>query len=183
MTLTRLAQLQQHRADERDRYQRALEDLLAAETEANQLIDEIKGSAAQHNVKGEVLKKEARALRDSRKTKPHDDQNSDSIDKGKGRQLERDSTSPIDPDLDSDDEDVEDRGLPKTPAGEEHRAKRMALSARLRESLLVLHRVKFLLGDVYHVLGSSYSEKEDAAYAYAEVLRKDLLKCELAYMR
>ena len=111
--------------------------------------------------------------------KLHNDQHTEGIDKGKGREPERDSISPIDLDLDSDDdEDVEDRGLPKTPAGDDHRVKRIALLARLRECLIVLHRVKFLQGDVYHVLGSSYSEKEDAAYADAENLRKDLLKCE-----
>lgn len=101
------------------------------------------------------------------------------IGKGKGRGFEHDSTSSmdLDPELE-DEEDVEDRGLPKTPAGEDHKVKRMALLARLRECLIVLHRVKFLQGDVYHVLGSSYAEKEDAAYADAESLRKDLLKCE-----
>lgn len=121
-------------------------------------------------------------MRDSRKINTPNDQHTDKDigkGKGKGREFERDSASPIDLDLDfSDDEDVEDRGLPKTPAGEDHRVKRMALLARLRECLIVLHRVKFLQGDVYHVLGSSSSEKEDAAYADAEGLRKDLLKCE-----
>lgn len=177
--MTRLAQLQQHHSDDLDRYQRALEYLLTAETEANQLINEIKASVALHNVKGEVLKIEARTLRDSRQKNVHSNQHIRGIDKGKGREVERDSMSPIDHDLDSDaDEDVEDRGLPKTPAGEEHRVRRMALTTRLRECLVVLHRVKFLQGDMYHVLGSSYSEKEDAAYAGAEGLRKDLLKCE-----
>ncbi|KAG9310910.1 putative E3 ubiquitin-protein ligase [Chiua virens] len=178
LTLTRLAQLQQHRADDRDRYQRALEYLLAAETEANQLIDEIKASVAQHNLKGEMLKKEAQALRDSRRAQLPDFQHVEkNTGKGKGKQLEHnlDSHDDLDSDFDSD-EDVEDQGLPKTPAGEEHRGKRIALLARLRECLMVLHRVKFLQGDVHHVLGSSYSEKEDAAYADAESLRKDLLK-------
>ncbi|KAF8439971.1 SNF2 family N-terminal domain-containing protein [Boletus edulis BED1] len=177
LALTRLAQLQQHRSDDLDRYQRALEHLLTAETEANQLIDDIKACIAQHNVKGDALKEEARALRDSRKMNTSKDQRSEkSTDKGKEREFERDSTSP-DLDLDlEDEEDIEDRGLPKTPAGEDHRVKRAALLARLRECLMVLHRVKFLQGDVYHVLGSSYSEKEDAAYGYAESLRKELLK-------
>ncbi|KAH0834113.1 hypothetical protein J3R83DRAFT_11401 [Lanmaoa asiatica] len=178
LSLTRLAQLQQHRSDDLDRYQRALEHLLAAETEASQLIDEIRASISQHSLKGDVLKKEAQALRDSRKINlPNDRHTEKEIGKGKGREFERDSTSPMDLDIDIDeDEDVEDRGLPKTPAGEDHRVKRIALLARLRECLMVLHRVKFLQGDVYHVLGFSYSEKEDAAYADADNLRKDLLK-------
>jgi len=178
--LTRLAQLQQHRSADLDRYQRTLDYLLTAETEAGQLIDEIRATIAQHSLKGEVLKKEARALRDSRRINiPINQPTEKDIRKGKGREFERDSMSPIDLDIDlNDDEDVEDRGLPKTPVGEDHRVKRMALLGRLRECLIVLHRVKFLQGDVYHVLGSSYSEKEDAAYADAESLRKDLLKCE-----
>ena len=135
-------------------------------------------------MKGDVLKKEAQALRDLRgKDLPTEKV----VDKGKGKEVERGSTSPIDVDFEDEnenenDEDVEDRGLPKTPAGEDHRAKRTALLARLRECLMVLHRVKFLQGDVYHVLGSSYSEKEDAAYADAESLRKDLLKCEFVLL-
>lgn len=179
LALTRLAQFQQHRSDDLDRYQRALEHLLTANTEASQLVDELQTSIAQHHLKGEVLKIEAQALRDSRKMNPSHDHYTEDTDKGKGREFERDSTSPIDFDFDfDDDEDVEDRGLPKTPAGEDHRVKRMALLARLRECLMVFHRVKFLQGDVYHVLGSSYSEKEDAAYADADRLRKDLLKCK-----
>lgn len=130
-------------------------------------------------MKGDALKKEAQALRDSRKINILKDQHSEKDNgKGKGKELERD-VSPVDLDIDlEDEEDVEDRGLPKTPAGEDHRVKRAALLARLRECSMVLHRVKFLQGDVYHVLGSSYSDKEDAAYADAETLRKDLLKCE-----
>ncbi|KAG1857719.1 SNF2 family N-terminal domain-containing protein [Suillus subalutaceus] len=170
-TLVRLAQLQQHNEQNLDRYQRASDYLITAEQEANGIIDDIKTTIAEHQVKGEALKNEARALRESRQQNLPD---LSKIDKGKGKR----AMSPLtDVDEDMDDvEDVEDRGLPKTPAGEEHSIKRRALQQRLRECLIVLHRVKFLQGDVYHVLGASQSDKEDASYAAAETLRKNLLK-------
>ena len=66
--------------------------------------------------------------------------------------------------------------MPKTPAGKQHKAQRGALKSRLREARLTLHRIKFLLGDVYHVLGGVHSTSEDAAYEVAEQIRRDLLK-------
>ncbi|KIK38243.1 hypothetical protein CY34DRAFT_402958 [Suillus luteus UH-Slu-Lm8-n1] len=170
-TLVRFAQLQQHNEQNLDRYKRALDSLLMAEQEANEIIDDIKTTTAEHQVKGEALKNEARALREFRQ---QDLSDLSKTDKGKGKR----AMSPLaDADEDIDDiEDVEDRGLPKTPAGEEHSIKRRALQQRLRECLIVLHRVKFLQGDVYHVLGASQSDKEDASYAAAETLRKNLLK-------
>ena len=65
-------------------------------------------------------------------------------------------------------DDPEEKDLPKTPA-DEHRIKRRAIKVRLREGQLVLHRVKFLQGDVYHVLGKS--DEEDATYQAAERFR------------
>ncbi|KAG2135375.1 SNF2 family N-terminal domain-containing protein [Suillus bovinus] len=162
-TLVRLAQLQQHNEQNLDRYQRALDYLITAEQEANEIIDDIKTNIAEHHVKGEALKNEARALRESRQKDLPD---LSKTDKGKGKR----AMSPLT------DVDEGHRGLPKTPAGEEHSIRRRALQQRLRECLIVLHRVKFLQGDVYHVLGALQSDKEDAAYAAAEKLRKDLLK-------
>lgn len=170
--LVRFAQLQQHNEQNLDRYQRALDYLLTAEQEANGIIDDIKTTIAEHQVKGEALKNEARTLRESRQKDLPD---LSKTNKGKGKRAMSPLTD-VDEDID-DVEDVEDRGLPKTPAGEEHSIKRRALQQRLRECLMVLHRVKFLQGDVYHVLGASQSDKEDAAYAAAETLRKNLLKC------
>jgi E3 ubiquitin-protein ligase SHPRH len=80
---------------------------------------------------------------------------------------------------DPEDEDASDpklEGLPQTPAGREHMAKRIGLLSRLRECHMVLHKVKFLQGDVYHVLGASHSTAEDIAYTAAEKLRQTLLK-------
>ncbi|KAG1773736.1 SNF2 family N-terminal domain-containing protein [Suillus placidus] len=170
-TLVRFAQLQQHNEQNLDRYQRALGYLITAEQEANEIIDDIKTTIAEHQVKGEAMKNEARALRESRQ---QDLPDLSKTDKGKGKRAMSPLTD-VDEDID-DVEDVEDRGLPKTPAGEEHSIKRRALQQRLRECLIVLHRVKFLQGDVYHVLGASQSDKEDASYAAAETLRKNLLK-------
>ncbi|KAF9221774.1 hypothetical protein BS17DRAFT_757183 [Gyrodon lividus] len=177
--LIRLAQLQQHHSDDRDRYQRTLEHLLAAETEVNELMGDIKATIAQHHTKGEALKNGAQVLRESRRMNvPSDSQAEKDSGKGKGKEKdpEREFMPLTDLDVDADEDDIEDRGLPKTPAGEEHRIKRSALQARLRECMMVLHRVKFLQGDVYHILGSSCSEKEDGAYGDAESMRKDLLK-------
>lgn len=164
--LTRRAQLQQHDNQDHIRYQHALETLLVAEKEADKLIEEIKTVIADHEEKGEVLKKEAAALRESR-----NQETVERVDhKGKGKAVEREASPTLDEDADYD--------LPKTPAGQEHGIKRRALQQRLRESRVTLHRVKFLQGDVYHVLGGSNAAAEDAAYAAAEDIRRGLLKSE-----
>ncbi|PBK60985.1 hypothetical protein ARMSODRAFT_676532 [Armillaria solidipes] len=155
--IVRLAQLKQHNNNDHNRYHRSLELLLAAEKEANKLIDEIELAITDHDVKGDVLKKEAAARRTSQPELPSR--------KGKEREL---SWTPS--------EDTDDDGLPRTLAGEEHGIKRRALQQRLRESRMVLHRVKFLQGDTYHVLGDSFSAEESAAYAECEEMRRNLLK-------
>lgn len=146
--------------------------LILAEQETNHIIDDIKTAIAEHHVKGEALKSEARALRESRQQNLP---NPSEIDKSKGKGRAMSPLSDEDEDID----DLEDRDLPKNPAGEEHSIKRRALQQRQRECLMVLHRVKFLQGDIYHVLGASQSDKEDASYTAAETLRKDLLKSTL----
>jgi len=67
---------------------------------------------------------------------------------------------------------IGDGDLPRTPAGEDHLNKKRALQQRLRECYLTLHRIKFLQGDVYHVLGETRAADEDAAYAAAEDVRR-----------
>lgn len=69
-------------------------------------------------------------------------------------------------------EDEDD--LPRNAAGEEHRVKRRAFQQRLRECQITLHKVCFLKGDVYHVLGNM--EEETSAYEKAEALRRVLLR-------
>lgn len=90
-------------------------------------------------------------------------------DKGKGKERER-SLSPLS-ELDSD-----DGSRPETTASKEHRAKRNAMKIRLRECRLILHRIKFLQGDAYHMLGDSQAAAEDTAYGAAETIRQSLLK-------
>lgn len=57
--------------------------------------------------------------------------------------------------------------------------KRGGITNRLREAELLLHKVTFLMGDVYHTLGAKYSEEEEASYTKAELIRKKLLKSGL----
>ena len=75
---------------------------------------------------------------------------------GKGKEKE----SPPDPRVGEDDD-----------AG-----KRGGIANRLREAELLLHKVTFLMGDIYHTLGAKYSKEEESAYANAELIRRKLLK-------
>lgn len=148
------AQLLQQDEKDKNRYQRVRDRLQEAETEVQQLIQELQIVLADHDLKGKALKAEP----DDRQGK------SDPMDKGKGQSI-----------INADDtEDDDEQGLPKTPAGDEHITKRRAIKHRLREGFLVLHKVKFLQGDIYHVLGKS--TEEDAAYQAAEELRRQLLR-------
>ena len=154
----------------RNRYRQALDLLLEAEKDADKLIADLKEAIAQHVKDGEALKAEMAQLRASRRKDSAQEQSDKSADdnrKGKGRAR---SDTP-DMDLEEDEE-----GIPRNPAGDAHRAKTTSLSNRLRESRIVLHKIKFLQGDVYHVLGKSYEDAENEAYAAAEDLRRQLLK-------
>lgn len=82
-----------------------------------------------------------------------------------------------DPDPAFDNDDDDDGELPKTPAGEEHLHKSRALQQRMRDCYLLLHRVKFLQGDIYHWIGESKVTEESAAYKAADEIRSKLLKC------
>lgn len=183
-SLTRGGQLQQHDQGNPRRYQRGLELLLQAENEANHLIDDVKRAISQHDLRGDDLKKEAAAMRESRDQVAADGGTElavfTSTRKGKGRATSEHYESEDEDQEESSDENGAARldDLPGTPAGIEHASKRRALVQRLRECNLTLHKVKFLQGDVYHVLGAAHAAAEDAAYASAERLRRDLLKCE-----
>ncbi|TFK32939.1 SNF2 family N-terminal domain-containing protein [Crucibulum laeve] len=165
-SLIRYAQLQQHERNNLSRYENALETLICAETETNRHIEEIMTVLSEHDAKGEILKKKAAALKGYMST-DEAEASSLSHEKGKGRQTPEEIIHEDDP---------EDQDLPRNPTGEEHKNKRRALKQRLREARLLLHRVKFLQGDVYHVLGGDHSESEDAAYEAAETIRRGLLK-------
>ena len=174
--MIRSAQLHQHDEDNPNRYQIALDTLLAAEQQIKDQITEIMNVLADHDEKGKIMKEEAAALRKARKEAlgavvPGNDKG-----KGKAREVSEELSEDEDEDDEDEHEDPEDKGLPKTPAGKQHKAQRGALKSRLREARLILHRIKFLLGDVYHVLGGVHSTSEDAAYEVAEQIRRDLLK-------
>lgn len=160
-----------------NRYQSALETLDLADKDSQKHLEEIQTTLAKHDAKGKEMKAEAARLRQAR-ARLSSPEVITVTQKGKGKERERfsdDENEDEDEEIDRDGEvDPEERDLPKTPAGEEHRIKRRAIKQRLREGQLVLHRVKFLQGDVYHVLGKSADE--DAAYQVAETLRHGLLK-------
>lgn len=169
--LATAAQLVQHDKGAAATIQRAANLLLQAEQEADSLIQDVQAEIALHDEKGEALKKEAAALRAARRKSAEPDPS----DKGKGKARVVDLSSD---ESDDDDEDsMNDEGMPKTPAGREHLHKKTGLVNRLRDCYLSLHRVKFLQGDVYHIMGEHKAADEEAAYAAAEALRKQLLKC------
>ena len=155
------AQLRQHQEENEFRYRAALEILLAAEKEGNQLIDDINAALAVHSEKGAAIKAEAAKLRAERS------QALAGTDKGKGKARSISDLS---------DDDSDDDGLPRNVAGEEHSSKTLALQLRLREARISLHKVHFLKGDVYHVLGEAHVDNEREAYERAEELRRLLLR-------
>lgn len=162
------AQLRQQQEHDGSRYRSALDILLAAEKEANQLINDINAALVVHSEKGVALKAEAARLRAER------GEAFASIEKGKGR---------ASPGADHSDDDLDtEQGLPRNLAGEEHSSKTLALQLRLREARISLHKVHFLKGDVYHVLGEVHADNERVSYEKAEDLRRLLLK-GTCYMR
>lgn len=135
--------------------------MIQAEKDASQLIGDIELVLQQHNAAGQILKEQAVTSGDA-------EASSSDTRKGKGLQ-------DIQP---ADSRDGDDDGLPYTAAGEEYRIKKQALRQRIRECQIVMHKIQFLKGDVYHVLGERYSADESTAYATAEDLRRVLLKGE-----
>ena len=147
------------------------------EKDTEKHLEEIQTALAKHDAKGKEMKAEAARLRQARAQASSPDVSTTQKGKGKEREIFDEDEYGEDEDDSTEhdgEDDPEEKDLPKTPAGEEHRTKRRAIMQRLREGQLVLHRVKFLQGDVYHVLGKSADE--DAAYQVAENLRRELLK-------
>ncbi|GJE89122.1 hypothetical protein PsYK624_052160 [Phanerochaete sordida] len=154
--MTETAQLYQRHEQHHTRYQTALEILSQAEKEANDVIQEIEATIAAHDQDGRRLKAQATAFVSGQQG-VGESSAGPSDDKGKGRAMSEESDD-----------------LPRNAAGEEHRVKRRALVARLRECQITLHKVTFLKGDVHHVLGNT--EEETAAYEKADGLRRLLLR-------
>ncbi len=162
-----LSQYQQQTA-EPNRYNQALETLQMAEREVNRLIEELQNTIKEHNAKGEALKRQSLSLppNENQDHREGDDVMPETGNGEKGKEREHSPTS-------------NDEDTPRTVLDEEHATRRRALQQRLREIRLVLHRVKFLQGDVYHVLGSQHSAAEVEAYGIADEIRRDLLKGSL----
>ncbi|KAI9061801.1 hypothetical protein FKP32DRAFT_1594010 [Trametes sanguinea] len=161
--MANLAQLVQQDEENRNRYREALDILLAAEKEAQKLLGDLVEAVEANTKEGEQLKAETAKRREElRQARAQEN------DKGKGRAR---SDTPEQEHVDADEE-----GLPHNRVGDAHRAKRVALQSRLREARIVMHKVKFLQGDVYHVLGEQYLNQENEAYAAAEELRRVLLR-------
>ncbi|KAI1790830.1 SNF2 family N-terminal domain-containing protein, partial [Ganoderma leucocontextum] len=167
-----LAQLTQQDEDNRNRYRQALDLLVGAEQEADKLITDLQEALVEHAKEREKLKAELRASRrqGSAGAQSHTSKSDEGeCDKDKGKERAHSETPQID--LDADEE-----GLPRNVIGEAHKAKSTYLHGRMREARIALHRIKFLQGDVYHVLGKSYEVSENEAYAAAEELRRLLLR-------
>ena len=98
--------------------------------------------------------------------------------------LEKLPLRPPEPSSPEQDDDNKGKGKengssPDTRTGEgEVAGKRSGITNRVREAELLLHKVTFLMGDVYNTLGAKYSKEEESAYAKAELIRKKLLKGE-----
>lgn len=159
--ITVSAQLYQHYEQHNNRYQVALDQLLRAEREAEDLIKDIEAALKLHDEEGKRLKEQAAEIAEAIPGAAPEASTS-ALNKGKGRE-----------DVASNEDDDD---LPKNVAGEEHKVKRRAIQQRLRECQITLHKVYFLKGDVYHVLGKP--EEEAASYTMAENLRRILLRSE-----
>ncbi|KAH9986179.1 hypothetical protein BJV74DRAFT_878530 [Russula compacta] len=169
-------QILQHDTGLKDqRPQNCLEILLQAEKEADEVISDVLSAITDHDAKGVELKAQAASLRAVRGEELAFGENAGDDHGGtQGKRHVVDHDPAPDPAFDNDDDDYGE--LPKTPAGEEHLHKSRALQQRLRDCYLLLHRVKFLQGDIYHWIGESEVTEESAAYKAADEIRSKLLK-------
>src|SRR6266566_2705000 len=170
--------IMQHDVGIDQRPQNCLEILLQAEREADEVIADVLSTIADHDAEGVELKAEAAWLRaERRKRQAFGDNEVYGFEGTEGIRrdgLLDDSFSTFD---DENDNELDDSGLPKTPAGDEHLHKSRALQQRLRDCYLTLHKVKFIQGDMYHWMGESKAVEEELAYKAADGIRKKLLKC------
>lgn len=160
----KIARFTQFDKTDNNRYQHARDMLQGAEAEVWKHIKVIEETLAEHDLKGKALKTETALHNENELQNKDQDSTVESKGKGKARLIPEDDAP----------EDEEEKGLPQTLAGEEYNSRRLAIKQRLREGLLLLHKVNFLRGDVHHTLGNS--AEEDKAYQVAEELRRRLLK-------
>ncbi|KAG8915263.1 hypothetical protein FRC00_006131 [Tulasnella sp. 408] len=148
---------------------KALEAFIPIRRDTLSLIEELREALANHDEKGKQLIKEANARVGGGHSAigidedQHQVANTDLKGKGKATAAESDGTSSPNPEP-----------LPASAEGDEHRHIRQGLLTRIREAQVVLHRIEFCLGDLYHQLGKAKEEEE--SYGEAEGLRRSLLK-------
>ena len=158
--LCTLAQYQQQTQVE-NRYHAASQNLQNAEKEIDVLMAELETVIKQHLEKEEVLKKQDQVLQGDLAEPEKPNETSSSREKGKER--ERSPAHIYD--------DWEGTSLNEEPLN-----RRRGFQQRLREVRIVQHRIKFLQGDVYHMLGGQQVALENEAYSTADEIRRDLLK-------
>lgn len=166
MAMIRYAQLQQHDDTNHARYLLAGDRLADAERETQKIIEDVEAVIEKHDIAGRALKEAAAGLQGA--TSRAEQLDLTISRKGKEREVEASESS--------DDGHSDDSDLPKTPAGAAHAAKKRGLQQRLRECRLLMHRIKFLQGDVWHVRGDMHAAAEKDAYDIAEQIRRLLLK-------
>jgi E3 ubiquitin-protein ligase SHPRH len=174
--LVKKAQLTQLVEGNTGRFVQALEFLTIAEKEVMTLLEEVRAAIAAHEAHGEIIKKETAAARLEQKGIVDDRMQggnfpSASTTKTREQMSEGDQIAedPVDRD--------EDYDIPDGQVGDAFKAKRSALSNRLRETQILMHQVKFWQGNITHNQNPDIiSEVEKATYDAAETLRKDILK-------
>jgi E3 ubiquitin-protein ligase SHPRH len=162
----RRAQLFQQIETDAERYTRALGLLELAEEEIQTLMSDIRVELAAHDALGEKLRQETAST---------------TVAEGWAMDTDQTGTSTVqqEPIGDVNDNILGPRDdLPKTPAGDAHRVRRQALSNRLRDCQLCLHRVKFFKGNVAHGINPGCA-LETQSYDAADSIRKNVLKSEL----
>ena len=168
--MIRRAQLIQRRDVDEMRYQFALQTLLDAEKSTLEWMRELETALNDHEGSGKEPESRAGVVGQTDHPDPaslENDPAKNGSGKGKGKDPERNRENSVT--VGSESNDTE-------PAGEEHESKKRAIQSRLRECRVTYHRIKFLLGDVYHVLGESRADEETTAYEVAEEIRRILLK-------
>ena len=176
----RIARLLQHDQNDDLRYRNALDHLLKAREDMDALHNDLKTVLNEIREKRRALKEEMAKKRALRSASVSHNGNEDvpmdepppSTGKGKQRAIESE-----DRDTENGNDMLED-DLQNNPADAELKARHGAVSSRIRECIVNLHQIHFLLGDVYHALGSTYSRQEDEAYENAEKIRRIFLQCE-----
>jgi E3 ubiquitin-protein ligase SHPRH len=163
--LTNEARLRQNNQISGSRYQDAVRLLRLADAEIGTLVNDVRADIVAHEQKGEALRQEviAQTKKQWQEAKEREKEGGRS---GETSKTEEDAI-----------EDALAASL-RTPAGETHTKTKGALGNRLRDCQLLAHKIKFFMGDVYHILDPG-SPEEAKAYQAADDIRSVILagKC------